>query len=175
MGPSGSGKSTIASLLCRFYEPSTGAVLVDDVDYTSLPLDEYLEDVSIVRQAPAVFSGTIADNIAYGAVGLRNVTFAEIVAAARAGNAHEFILKLPEGYNTLVGNGAGRVQLSGGQRQRIAIARAVLKNASLLVRNIAGHESWGSRFSAEIASLYIIFLGLHLSMYDSVSILCFRY
>jgi ABC-type multidrug transport system fused ATPase/permease subunit len=133
VGPSGSGKSTIAALLNRFYRPSSGDILVNGYHGWAIPRSEYLKHVSVVRQTPHLFTDTVLNNIAYGAVAYRQVTREEVIEAAMMANAHEFIMKLPEGYDTMLGDGAGAVQLSGGQKQRLAIARALLKNASLLV------------------------------------------
>jgi ABC-type multidrug transport system fused ATPase/permease subunit len=133
VGPSGAGKSTIASLLNQYYIASDGNTIVDGIDLSLLPRDEYLSRVSVVRQASSLFTDTISNNIAYGTIAYRPVTQAEIVSAAKAANAHDFIMNLPEGYETLIGDREGCVQLSGGQKQRITIARAIIKNASLLV------------------------------------------
>src|SRR6201987_64606 len=128
VGPSGSGKSTIAKLLLRFYDPDSGRVLLDGGDIRDLSLRALRHNIPLLQQENLLFSGTIADNIAYGK---RGATPAEIMAAARAAGAHEFIRALPDGYGTLVGQ-RGRL-LSGGQRQRIAIARATLRDAPVLV------------------------------------------
>jgi ATP-binding cassette subfamily B protein len=128
VGPSGSGKSTIAKLLLRFYDPDSGRVLLDGVDIRDLSLRALRHNITLLQQENLLFSGTIADNIGYGK---RGATPAEIMAAARAAGAHEFIRALPDGYGTLVGQ-RGRL-LSGGQRQRIAIARATLRDAPVLV------------------------------------------
>jgi ATP-binding cassette subfamily B protein len=128
VGPSGSGKSTIAKLLLRFYDPDAGRVLLDGVDIRDLSLRALRHNITLLQQENLLFSGTIADNIGYGK---RGATPAEIMAAARAAGAHEFIRALPDGYGTLVGQ-RGRL-LSGGQRQRIAIARATLRDAPVLV------------------------------------------
>lgn len=133
VGPSGAGKSTIAALLNGFYEPSSGAITVNGVGRAGVPKEAYLSRVSAVRQAPALFTDTVANNIAYGAVAYRPVTRADVVTAATLANADTFIRRLPGGYETMLGEGSGFVQLSGGQKQRIAIARALLKNASLLI------------------------------------------
>jgi len=127
-GPSGAGKSTIAKLLLRFYDPDAGRVLLDGVDLGDLSLRALRYNITLLQQESLLFSGTIADNIGYGK---RGATPAEIVAAARAAGAHEFVSALPDGYQTPVGQ-RGRL-LSGGQRQRIAIARAILRDAPVLV------------------------------------------
>ncbi|MCW3071505.1 MAG: putative multidrug export ATP-binding/permease protein [Bacteroidetes bacterium] len=128
VGPSGSGKSTIVSLLLRFYDPESGAILIDGKDAREYPLTELRNNMAIVPQDVLLFGGTIHENIAYGKPG---ATAAEIVEAARKANALEFIDTFPEKLETIVGERG--VKLSGGQRQRIAIARAVLKDPSILI------------------------------------------
>jgi ABC-type multidrug transport system fused ATPase/permease subunit len=128
VGPSGAGKSTIAALLTRLYDPSAGRVLVDGHDLKVLAPDGLRRRIGIVSQEPILFSSSVAENIRYGRAG---ATDAEVEAAARTANAHDFIRKFPEGYATLVGERG--VQLSGGQKQRVAIARAVLKDPRILV------------------------------------------
>ncbi|SOZ63489.1 putative ABC transporter, ATP-binding membrane component [Cupriavidus taiwanensis] len=132
VGHSGSGKSTLVNLICRFYDVSEGAIRVDGVDIRSLPVSEYRRHIGLVLQEPFLFFGTIADNIAYGKPG---ATRDEIIAAARAAHAHEFILRLPHGYDSLVGE-RGQA-LSGGERQRISIARALLINPRILIMDEA--------------------------------------
>ena len=125
VGHSGSGKSTLVNLLCRFYDVSEGSISIDGVNIRSLPIAEYRKNIGLVLQEPFLFFGSIAENIAYGKP---HATLAEIVAAARAAHAHEFILRLPHGYDSLVGErGQG---LSGGERQRISIARALLDRSA---------------------------------------------
>jgi ATP-binding cassette, subfamily B, bacterial len=128
VGPSGAGKSTLINLICRFYDVSAGAILVDGSDVRSFPVEEYRRNIGIVLQEPFLFYGTIAENIAYGRPNARRE---EIVAAARAARAHEFILRLPCGYDSLVGE-RGQT-LSGGERQRISIARALLIDPRILI------------------------------------------
>jgi ATP-binding cassette subfamily B protein len=128
VGHSGSGKSTLVNLICRFYDPTEGAILVDGIDIRSLSLADYRRNIGLVLQEPFLFFGTIADNIAYGRP---EATRGEVIAAARAAHAHEFILRLPHGYDSLVGE-RGQA-LSGGERQRISIARALLINPRLLI------------------------------------------
>src|SRR6185437_13849186 len=128
VGHSGSGKSTLVNLICRFYDVSEGAILLDGVDIRSLPIVEYRKHIGLVLQEPFLFFGTIAENIAYGKP---DAKLEEIVAAARAAHAHEFILRLQHGYDSLVGE-RGQA-LSGGERQRISIARALLINPRILI------------------------------------------
>ena len=127
VGHSGSGKSTLINLICRFYDVSEGAVMVDGADIRSLRVSEYRRNIGLVLQEPFLFFGTIAENIAYG----KPEATREIVAAARAAHAHEFILRLPHGYDSLVGE-RGQA-LSGGERQRISIARALLIDPRILI------------------------------------------
>ncbi|MFJ4952059.1 ABC transporter ATP-binding protein [Streptomyces sp. NPDC088760] len=128
VGASGAGKSTVAKLQLRFYDPDRGAVRLDGTDLRQLSLSDVRESVAVVLQETLVFHGTVRDNIAYGRPG---ATDGDIVAAARAADAHEFIELLPEGYDTLVGQ-RGRT-LSGGQCQRLAIARAMIRDAPVLL------------------------------------------
>jgi subfamily B ATP-binding cassette protein MsbA len=128
VGPSGSGKSTIINLLARFYDPATGEVLVDGHDLRKATADSFRRQIGIVLQENVLFSGTLEDNLKYGKP---EATREEIIAAATTANAHEFIVKLPDGYSTVVGERGA--QMSGGQRQRIAIARAILKDPRILI------------------------------------------
>ena len=128
VGHSGSGKSTLVNLMCRFYDLSEGSIALDGVDIKQLKVADYRSHIGLVLQEPFLFFGTIADNIAYG---MPNATREQVVAAARAAHAHEFILRMPQGYDSLVGErGQG---LSGGERQRISIARALLINPRILI------------------------------------------
>ncbi|GAA4329619.1 ABC transporter ATP-binding protein [Variovorax defluvii] len=128
VGHSGSGKSTLVNLICRFYDVTDGAILVDGTDIRRFAVADYRRHVGLVLQEPFLFFGAIAQNIAYGKP---DATREEIVAAARAAHAHDFILRLPHGYDSLVGErGQG---LSGGERQRISIARALLIDPRILI------------------------------------------
>jgi ATP-binding cassette subfamily B protein len=128
VGQSGSGKTTLVNLLARFYEPTGGRILLDDVDLNSYSVAHLRQQLAVISQEPVLFSATVADNIAYGRL---DASRSEIIAAATAARAHDFILALPQGYETKIGEGGSR--LSGGQRQRLAIARAILKDAPLLI------------------------------------------
>src|ERR1700677_1737127 len=128
VGPSGAGKSTIAALLLRFYDPQQGQIIFDGRPASDYGLHELRSQMALVPQEVLLFGGSIAENIAYGKPG---ATQAEIEAAARRANAHDFIAQFPEGYGTLAGERGRKV--SGGQRQRIAIARALLKDPSILI------------------------------------------
>jgi ATP-binding cassette subfamily B protein len=127
-GTTGAGKTTLVSLLTRFYDPTSGRITLDGVDLRDYRIADLRKQFAIVLQEPVLFSTSIAENIAYANP---DATFEEIVAAAQAANAHEFISHLPEGYNTQVGERG--MLLSGGERQRISLARAFLKDAPILI------------------------------------------
>src|SRR5438309_678675 len=128
VGASGAGKSTLISLLTRFYDPTAGAISLDGIDLRDFRLEDLRRQFAVVPQDPVLFSASIAENIAYAKP---EATKDELIATAQASNAHEFIIRLPQGYDTQVGERG--VQLSGGQRQRIAIARAFLKDSPVLI------------------------------------------
>ena len=128
VGSSGSGKSTLVNLVCRFYDATQGEILADGTDIRSFPVEEYRRNIGIVLQDPFLFYGTIAENIAYGRP---EAPRQEIISAARAAHAHAFIMRLPDGYDSLVGE-RGQ-SLSGGERQRISIARALLTDPRVLI------------------------------------------
>jgi ATP-binding cassette subfamily B protein len=128
IGPTGAGKTTLLSLLIRFYDPSGGEITLDGFDLRDCKLQDLRNQFAIVLQEPVLFSTTVAENIAYARPG---ATQEEIVAAARAAHAHDFIAGLPDGYDTVVGERGMR--LSGGERQRISLARAFLKDAPILI------------------------------------------
>ena len=128
VGPSGAGKSTIVNLVPRFYEPQSGRITLDGVDVADVKLGDLRNAIAIVPQETQLFNGTIADNIRYGRLEAND---AEILAAAQEANADEFVRRLPDGYQTIVGERG--IRLSGGQRQRIAIARAILRDPRILI------------------------------------------
>ena len=128
VGPTGAGKTTLMNLIPRFYDPQRGRVLIDGQDTRELSLDSLRRQISMVPQEPLLFTGTIAENIRYGRL---DATSDDIVAAARAANAHDFVARLAQGYDTEIGERG--VRLSGGERQRICVARAFLKDAPILV------------------------------------------
>ena len=128
VGPSGAGKSTVASLLPRFYDVTDGSITIDGHDIRHVTLDSLREQVGIVPQETVLFNGSVYDNILYGRL---DATKEEVEAAAKAANAHNFIMELPNGYQTMLGDRG--VNISGGQRQRISIARAILKNPQILI------------------------------------------
>src|SRR5260221_8343051 len=128
VGPSGAGKTTLFNLIPRFYDPTAGAVSIDGNELRTLKQTSLRGQIGIVPQETLLFGGTVRENIAYGRL---NATEAEIVAAAQAANADQFIKEFPNGYDTIVGERG--VKLSGGQRQRVAIARAILKDPRILL------------------------------------------
>src|SRR5207248_1347907 len=127
-GPTGAGKSTLVNLLPAFYESGSGRILIDGQDITGISLEALREHISVVSQEAFLFNGTIRENILYGRL---DATEEQLVAAARAANCHEFISKLPNGYDSRVGERG--VKLSVGEKQRVSIARALLKNAPILI------------------------------------------
>ena len=128
VGHSGAGKSTLINLITRFYDPNDGEIMIDGYDSRDIQVKALRQQVGVVLQDPFLFQGTVAENIGYSKPGASRI---EIIAAAKAANAHGFILKFPDGYDTMVGERGARV--SGGERQRISIARAILKNPRILI------------------------------------------
>ena len=128
VGRSGAGKTTVTDLVARFHDPTRGRILVNGTDIRDFRLRTYRDLLAIVQQDVFLFDGSVRDNIAYGR---HDATDAEVEDAARRANAHEFIVKLPEGYETFVGERG--VKLSGGQQQRLAIARAILASPQILI------------------------------------------
>jgi ATP-binding cassette subfamily B protein len=128
VGHSGAGKSTIINILCRFYDVHDGAIAIDGLDIRQVQTKSLRDQIGVVLQDPFLFNGTVSENIAYGhpEAGLE-----EVVAAAKAANAHDFIMDLPEAYDSVLGERA--VRLSGGERQRLSIARAILRDPRLLI------------------------------------------
>ena len=128
VGPSGSGKTTLVNLIPRFFDPTSGRIIIDDCDLRNVKIQSLREQVSVVFQDSFLFAVTVRENIRFGK---RDATDEEIIAAAEAVNAHEFITQLPEGYDTEVGERG--VKLSGGQKQRISIARTILRDPKILI------------------------------------------
>jgi subfamily B ATP-binding cassette protein MsbA len=135
VGSSGAGKTTLVNLLPRFYELTAGRILMDEVDTREVAIRSLREQIAIVTQENILFFDTVWNNICYG---LSNVSKEKVIAAAQAALAHDFIMELPQGYDTLIGERGTR--LSGGQRQRIAIARAILKDSPILILDEATSE-----------------------------------
>jgi subfamily B ATP-binding cassette protein MsbA len=129
VGRSGAGKTSLVNLLVRFQDTTSGQILFDGIDIHDIEINSLRTQVAMVNQQVVLFNRTVRDNIAYGQ--LENASDEEVIAAAKAAYAHDFIMALPQGYNTKLG--AQGLNLSGGQRQRIAIARAILKNAPVLI------------------------------------------
>jgi ATP-binding cassette subfamily B protein len=128
VGHSGAGKSTLINLITRFYDPQDGEIYIDGHDIRDIKVASLRRQLGVVLQDPFLFQGSVHDNIAYGKLGAAPK---EVIAAAKAANAHDFISKFPDGYDTVVGERGARV--SGGERQRISIARAILKNPRILI------------------------------------------
>lgn len=128
VGPSGAGKTTLVDLIPRFYDVTEGAIFIDGIDIRDYDLRSLRNHIGIVTQDPILFNDTVRNNISYG---MEDAAFEEIVEAAKAANAHDFILELPQGYDTIIGERG--LKLSGGQRQRISIARALLKNPPIMI------------------------------------------
>jgi ATP-binding cassette subfamily B protein len=128
VGPSGGGKTTLCSLIPRFYDATTGEILIDGNNVKNLTLESLRGNIGVVQQDVYLFSGSVLDNINYGKA---NATMDEVITAAKQAGAHDFIMELPDGYNTYVGERG--TKLSGGQKQRISIARLFLKNPPILI------------------------------------------
>ena len=146
MGASGTGKSTLINLLMHLYEVDDGRILIDGIDIKEIKLTEYHNQLGVVLQENILFAGTIFQNIAYARP---DATIEQVIEVAKMANAHDFITKLPDGYQTYVGELGGN--LSGGEKQRIAIARAMLGNPRLLILDEAtasiSHEKKNSNFN----------------------------
>jgi len=127
-GHSGAGKSTLINLLMRFYDVTGGSILIDGVDIRNIELDDLRQQVGVVLQEPFLFPGTVRDNIAYARM---DATFEQIISAAKRANAHDFIVRLSDGYDTYVGERGAR--LSGGERQRTALCRALMNRPAILL------------------------------------------